>query len=351
MHAPLSMPRPCTLPTQMPGQNQSHARQTNGKIYKSKAGKAEICIFALIPFHNATWTQKFAEDFWQWNQEVAVMSFAQQTYTDFTLLAPRPPGGFTVKMTVVEMRFDVREQVEEMVAAKGTCSWVVSTRLDGDDFLLPGFMKHLEACVRKETVVADPSVQAIVMAHPSATVISVDGNDSQLCDIHKYSIKGGTSLGQTLAVRHEAWNRSGGLLITDCDHTKVISTAALRLGCDESNIRLRFFRKERGLVMYTRLSGHFPWNQGLPSCNKSNVESKAGFPIISWLENKPIPNTPLQDVCQSNRYFGNIESNRLLFNQNETCLQMSRRYGHALLPRNQTRLKNVRIRRDQADHG
>eukprot|EP00961_Rhodomonas_salina_P246865 3335175-Rhodomonas_salina.2 len=163
------------------------------------------------------------------------------------------------------------------------------------------------------------------MAHRHATVISVDGDGSQVCDTQTLSIKGGTSGGKTNAARREVCNRSGGLSITDCDHTKVISTAALRLGCNEPNSRLRTFRKQPGLVIYTRLSGHFARNQGILSCNKSNVESKAGFPIISWLENKPIPNTPLQDVCQSNRYFGDVGSNLFLFNQNETCLDLSRR--------------------------
>lgn len=300
---------------------------------------ARICIFALIPFHNATWSQRFTEDFWRWNQEVAVTSFAQQTYTDFTLLARRPPGGFSVKMQVVEMLASGHAQVDEMVAANGTCSWVVSTRLDGDDFLLPEFMEYVVAAVREELVL-DPDAEVIVLAQHGATVISVDGDGCQLCAVHSYSILGsGISVGQTLAVRYDTWNRSGGLLINECDHTKVFSMAEQRLHVNQSKIRFHLFRKELGLVMYTRLSGHFPWNDGLPLCNRSVVEARAGFPIISWLENKSIPATPLKDVCQSNRYFSTIRANQFLFNKNETCAQMSQRYGHALLPRNRTRLK------------
>jgi len=274
----------------------------------------EICMFFTIPYNKGVnWTTSFEHEFLKWNEEILMRGLHMQSDHDFEIIM-----GPSVRSNANTSRFQVHVPsvkkgvgliVDSLVHGRhgSNCRWIVTVRVDGDDFLEPRFI-HIVKHMLVQHLKEESGAKALVISMKNTNPLQLDTNGIDiLCDYGKtinfWNYQG--SIGLVAAIRRDIWDALPSKFTASSEMHGMVHSGLQKM---IPGTKLIHYDKHVGMYLVTRLSGHFKWTP-MGICDFSTLQKHYTFDVRNVMSNHTVlPFISLRDSCESNVYSKNLQS-------------------------------------------
>ena len=313
-----------------------------------------MCIYYVVRFNTASWTQQYLEEFQYFMSHLLVRGWQQQTMKG---AVPVLDGDNVTNESLSQALLNlgwvpgktVADHVKERDNSPGRqCEWIVQSRVDADDYLGIQFVETVVDMLVNEIEYANEGPgfcgewwkgqpcgitsppPALTISQPRLTRVYLfgdpNGSGKRKCLFRRRNYfttpSEQPSTGLTLAVTKKIYDDYQQPSILIWTHDKVLSGASKKW----NETRYLFFPAD-GLMMapVTSLSGHFPWffdSSPYHDCVFKNISYRIGEENAHLLVTMPLPNVTLLDVCLSNLHARGIMARNVKFKY-KTCSELN----------------------------